>query len=289
VGLTALCALATWFNPWGWEMWGAVFNLATGLKSAALWIEYLPPNFRTPTMSAITITFIGAVIVLARLRRMVVRDRTAPPWKWANVLPVIFFLYEGMKAQRHVLLLMEASTVPLARDLDGLIPRAPLVQEILDRFQARQRDAGGDAWLALVAAVVLAVLFVHTPLLKPIKVGRVVSPQLVTFLREHPDHFQRPFTTTANAGPLLWAMRPDFRVSIDDRGDFYGDKTVFRFADMIQGNAGWDETLNEGNYDSILLEPNWKLNDLLKVRSDWREVWRNKDVVVYWRDVPSFH
>ena len=283
MGLTALCALATWFNPWGWEMWGAVFHLATGLKSAALWIEYLPPNFRTPTMSAVTIMFIGAVIALARLRRLIMRDRTAPLWKWANVLPVIFFLYEGMKAQRHVLLLIETATVPLARDLDTLLPRAPLVQEILDRFQARQREAGGDAWLALIAAVMLAVLFVHTPLLKPIKVGRMVSPQLVTFLRDHPDRFQRPFTTTANAGPLLWAMRPDFRVSIDDRGDFYGDKTVFRFADAIQGHAGWDETLKEGNYDSILLEPNWQLNDLLKSRSEWREVWRNKDVVIYWR------
>jgi hypothetical protein len=283
-GLTALCALATWFNPWGWDLWRSVFQLATGLKSAALWIEYLPPNFRTPTMSAITIMFIGVVIVLARLRRLLARDRTAtPPWKWENVLPVIFFLYEGMKAQRHVLLLMEAATVPLARDLEALIPRAPLVQEILDRFQARQRDAGGDAWLALIAAVVLAVLFVHTPLLKPIKVGRMVSPGLVTFLHDHPDRFQRPFTTTANAGPLLWAMRPAFRVSIDDRGDFYGDDRVFRFTDTIQGHAGWDETLKEGNYDSLLLEPNWQLNELLKARPEWREVWRSKDVVIYWR------
>jgi len=284
IGLTALCALATWFNPWHWALWRAVFHLATGLKSAALWIEYLPPNFRTPTMSAITIMVIGAVILLARLRRLVMRDRPAtPPWKWEKVVPVIFFLYEGMKAQRHVLLLMETASVPLARDLQLLLPRVPLVQENLDNFQARQRSAGGDAWLALIAAVVCAVLFVHTPLPKPIKVGRNVSPELVTFLRDHPDRFRRPFTTTGNGGPLLWAMRPDFRVSIDDRGDFYGDDYVYRFTDTIQGLPGWEENLRQGNYDSLLLDPYWKLNDRLKASPDWREVWRNKDIVVYWR------
>jgi hypothetical protein len=230
--------------------------------------------------------FIGGVIVLTRLRRLLERDRSAPsPWKWENVVPVIFFLYEGMRAQRHVLLLVEVAAVPLARDLQVLLPGlfAP-VQEILDRFQARQRVAGGDAWLALVAAVVLAIVFAHTPLPEPIMVGRTVSPQLVAFLREHPDRFRRPFTTTANAGPLLWAMRPDFRVSIDDRGDFYGDAYVFRFADTITGAPGWDQNLSSGNYDSLLLDPNWRLNELLKSKPEWKEVWRDKNIVVFWRD-----
>jgi hypothetical protein len=286
IGLTGLCAIAVSFNPWGWSLYRSTFLLATSLKSAALWEEYLPPDFRHPKMSAIAIIFIGVVLVLTRLRRLLERGRSAPsPWKWENVVPVIFFLYEGMKAQRHVLLLVEVATVPLAWDLQVLLPAllAP-VQEIFDRFQTRQREAGGDAWLALVAAVVLVVLFVHTPLPKPIQVGRTVSPQLVEFLREHTEQFQRPFTTTGNAGPLLWAMRPDFRVSIDDRGDFYGDDYVFRFADTIRGAPGWEKTLETGKFDSLLLDPNWKLNDLLKSKPEWKEAWRDKNIVVYWRD-----
>jgi hypothetical protein len=285
LGLTALCAFAVSFNPWGWGLYRSIFNLATGLKSAALWDEYAPPDFAHPKMAAIAIMFIGGVILLTRLRRLLARGHAAPSsWKWESVIPVIFFLYEGMNAQRHVLLLVEVAAVPLACDLQMLLPGllAPL-QEILDRFQERQRAAGGDAWLALVASVVLAAVFVRTPLPQPIQVGRVVTPELVQFLRDHPDRFRRPFTTTNNAGPLLWAMRPGFRVSIDDRGDFYGDDYVFRFRDTILGLPGWDQKLNEGKFDSLLLDPYWSLNECLKTKPEWKEVWRDKNVVIYWK------
>jgi hypothetical protein len=274
--------LATWFNPWGWSLWRAVFHLATGLKSAAAWDEYHAPNFGTPSlgdirMSAIAVLFLLGVVLMARA------SKQAPRWSWSEAIPVLFFLWEGLKFQRHVLLLVEIAAVPLARDLQAMLPVVSVtLRDILDRFQARQREAGGDAWLALVMAVLVAVVFVNVPRAKPIEVGRIVSPQLVTFLRDHPDRFQRPFTTTSS-GPLLWAMRPDFRVSIDDRGDFYGDDYVFQFIDTVNGAPGWGENLKKGNFDSLLLEPNEQINELLKSRSEWQQVWRDKDMVIYWR------
>lgn len=285
IGLTVLCALATSLNPWGWELYSTTFKLAAGgIQSAALWNEYQPPNFGTPAlgdirMTAIAVLVLVSVVILARAA-----DRRAPRWHCEAVAPVLFFLWEGLRFQRHVLLLVEIAAVPLARDLESLLPRAwPWLAEILDRFQSRQRQAGGDAWLALLSAVIIAFLFVHTPLPKPIQVGANVSPRLVAFLRDHPDRFQRPLTTTWNAGPLLWAMRPDFRVSIDDRGDFYGDDWVYRSADVLTGAADWDKKLREGNYDSLLLDPYWKLNDLLKTMPEWKPVWRDKSVIVYWK------
>jgi hypothetical protein len=283
VGLTVLCAAVVSINPWGWGLYRSTIQQITGLKSASTWEEFAPPNFGTPSladirMAAIAVLFLIAVAFFARTRP------NAPRWRWEMVLPVLFFLWEGLKAQRHVLLMVEIAAVPIARDLNALLGRAlPPVDEILDRFQARQREAGGDAWLALLTAVVAAVVFARMPPAEPIQVGRNVSPQFVTFLRDHPDRFQRPFTTTANAGPLLWAMRPGFRVSIDDRGDFYGDAYVYRFADTLTGAPGWADRLKQDNYDSLLLDPNWQLNELLKSRPEWKEVWRDKNVVVYWR------
>jgi hypothetical protein len=249
------------------------------LKSAALWVEYLPPDFTTPSMSAITIIFIGSVVFLARI------FRRAPLWSWETVLPVLFFLYEGLKAQRHVILLMEIAAVPVARDLEILLHGTwwPILRERLKEFQANQRLAGGDAWLALVAAVVVALLFGRTPIAQNIHVGGSVTPQLIAFLRDHPDRFHRPLTTTWNAGPLLWNLRPDFRVSFDDRGDFYGDPTVFSFVDMTNGVSGWQETLNQGNYDSLILDPDLQLNRKLHSLPEWKEVYRDKHAVVYWR------
>lgn len=280
IGLTALCALATLVNPWGWHLYRSVYLLATSLKSAALWDEYLPPNFGVPTMSAITVLFILGTVFLVRV------CKRAPLWRWEAVIPVLFFLYEGLKAQRHVLLLIEVAALPVARDLEVLLAfkGLPFLRERLEEFQARQRLAGGDAWLALLIAVVLAALFVRTPISRTIEVGGTVTPRLIAFLRDHPDRFHRPLTTTWNAGPLLWYMRPDFRVSIDDRGDFYGDDAVYFFVNTTNGSAGWEEKLRKGNYDSLLLDPYLQLNQLLRFLPEWKEVYRDDHVVVYWRE-----
>ena len=281
IGLTIVCALATWLNPWGWDLHRHLIDMSTGgLKSAALWVEYLPPNFATPTMSALTVIFILAAVISARF------FKTAPAWRWEPALPALFFLCEGLKAQRHVILLMIVAAVPVGRHLEVTLHGTwwPQLRGILGRFQAEQRRAGADAWLALIFAVILAALFMRTPIGHNIKVGENVSPHLLAFLEDHPDRFQRPLTTTWNAGPLLWNARPDFRVSMDDRGDFYGDKAVFAFVDMNNGQPGWDKTLGEGNYDSLLLDPYLAINQKLSSLPEWRKVYVDEHVVIYWKD-----
>jgi hypothetical protein len=283
IALTLLCAFATSFNPWGWQLYRHLFEIATNLKSAALWDEYQPPNFTAPSMTAITVIFILLVLFVGRVVRQ------APLWRWETLLPFFLFLFEGLKAQRHVLLLIEMIIVPLARYLEIILHGTwlPFIRERLREFQAQQRVAGGDAWLAFVATLVIAVWFSSTGAPKEIQVGGTVTPKLVAFLRDHPDRFHRPLTTTWNAGPLLWNMRPDFRVSIDDRGDFYGDETVFAFVDTIEGKPGWQKRLAEGHYDSLLLDPYLELNKLLPGLPEWKQVYRDEHVVVYWRDTPS--
>jgi len=280
LGLTLLCLLATALNPWGWQLHRHIFGMITGLKSAALWDEYLPPNFSVPSMSAIAVLFILAVVFCSRI------TKRAQPWTWEAALPILFFLYEGLKAQRHVLLLIEIAAVPIARDLEVLLHGTllPSLRERLQEFQAQQRLAGGDAWLAIIAVLALTNVFVRAPIAQEIRVGRSLKPQLVSFLRDHPDRFHRPLTTTANAGPLLWNLRPDFRVSIDDRGDFYGDEVVYSFVNMTTGSAGWEDKLEKGNYDSLIIEPYLQINQLLHYLPEWKEVYRDDHVVVYWRD-----
>jgi len=290
IGLTLLCALATVLNPWGWTLHHHVVLLATTYKSFALWDEFLPPNFSTPTMSALAILFIVFVVFLTRA------CKNAPRWRAEALVPVLFFLFEGLKTQRHVLLLVIVAAVPVARDLEVLLHGTwmPFVRERLRDFQEQQRYSRIDAALALVVVLLFACLFGHTPLGQNIQVGKSVTPQLVSFLQAHPDRFHRPLTTTANAGPLLWNMRPAFRVSMDDRGDFYGDPAVFAFVDMDMGKgiAGsgekttWRTTLDQGNYDSAILDPYLPLNQLLHLQPDWHEVYRDDHAVVYWRDIP---
>jgi hypothetical protein len=280
IGLTLLCALVVSFNPWGWTLYRRIFEFSTSYKSFALWDEYARPNFAQPSMSAIAIMFIAGVVILSRIVR---RTRI---WPAETMVPALFFLYEGLNAQRHVLLLMEIAAVPVARELSALFEgRAfPFLRDRLRQFSERQLLARGDAWLAVVVAVALTLLFVPSVAGRHLTVGKTVSSRLVDFLRAHPDRFTRPLVTTWNAGPLLWDLRPGFRVSFDDRGDFYGDATVFSFVHLYNGAAGWRDTLEKGGYDSAILDPPLKLNQLLHATPDWHEVYRDEHAVVYWRD-----
>ncbi len=283
LGLTLLCTVAVSLNPWGWSLYRNIFAFATSYKSFALWDEYAPPNFSQPSMSALAVLFVVGVVIVSRVARRM------PVWPVELILPVLFFLDEGLKAQRHVLLLIEVAALPLARDLSVLFHgRAfPELRERLRLFAERQRLASGDALLAAGAVLVLTLLFLASPAARTIMVGRSVTPQLLGFIRAHPDRFIRPLVTTWNAGPLLWDLRPDFRASFDDRGDFYGDKTVFSFVNLYNGVPGWRDTLDQGNYDSAILDPHLQLNQLLHLTGGWHEVYRDPHAVVYWRDMPT--
>lgn len=278
LGMIALCFLATLLNPWGSTLHHQIYLFATAYKSFALWDEYAEPNFNEPSMTAMTVLFVLFIVFASRA------VRRAPTWRWEMILPVVFFLYESLKAQRHVLLLIEVAAVPVARDLEVLLHGAwwPNLRDQLRQFQARQRTAGGDAWLSFIAALVVTAIFLGTPAARHIQVGKSVTPALVAFVKDHPDRFQRPLVTTWNGGPLLWDLRPDFRVSFDDRGDFYGDTTVFSFVNLYNGASGWRDTLAKGRFDSAILDNYLNLCQILPLLPEWKAVYRDEKTTVFW-------
>ena len=279
IGMTLLCLLATSLNPVGWHLHRQIYLYVTTYKSIGLLNEYAPPDFGGPSMAAITVlALLGAVFAARAVRRV-------PAWRWEMVLPVFFFLDEGLKAQRHVLLLIEVAAVPLARDLESLLHAtwwANLRGQLRD-FQAQQRLAGGDAWLALVAMLVCGGIFLSLPASQHLQVGQSITPQATAFVRNHPDRFQRPLITTWNAGPLLWNLRPGFRVSIDDRFDFYGDDTVYSFVGLYNGSSGWREQLAKGRYDSAILDDYLNLVQILPLLPEWKKVYQDAKTTIFWR------
>jgi hypothetical protein len=279
LGLIVLCTLATFFNPWGWKLHHQIYLFSTSFKSFALWDEYAEPNFNEPSMSAMAILFVLGVVFAARA------VRRAPHWRWEMVLPVLFFLDEGLKAQRHVLLLVIIAAVPLAADLEVIFHGAwwANLRGQLKQFQVQQRLAGGDAWLCLVAALLLGAIFLHLPVSQNIEVGKSLTPGLLAFVKDHPDRFQRPLVTTWNAGPLLWNLRPDFRVSFDDRGDFYGDDTVFQYVGLYNGAFDWRTTFDKGRFDSAILDNYVALIRILSLLPDWKIVYHDDKTTVFWK------
>jgi hypothetical protein len=150
-------------------------------------------------------------------------------------------------------------------------------------FQAQHRLASGDAWLSFFALLIIGAIFLAAPVSHRIPVGKSITTALVKFVRDHPDRFQRPLVTTWNAGPLLWNLRPGFRVSFDDRGDFYGDPTVYSFVAMYNAAPGWRDTLAQGHYDSAILDNYLALGDNITSVPEWKKVYHDDKDTVFWR------
>jgi hypothetical protein len=183
------------------------------------------------------------------------------------------------------LLLVIVAAVPLARDLESILHGKwwANLRGQLRQFQEQQRLAGGDAWLCLVAGLALGALFLQMPASRHIEVGKSLTPGLISFIKDHPDRFRRPLVTTWNAGPLLWNDRPDFRVSFDDRGDFYGDTTVFQYVDLFKGSFGWQTAFDQGHYDSAILDNYVALIHFLALTPGWKIVYRDDKTTVFWK------
>jgi hypothetical protein len=137
---------------------------------------------------------------------------------------------------------------------------------------------------------VAGLAFPHAGAVRKIEVGSSVTTGLLNFIRDHPDRFRRPLVTTWNAGPLLWNLRPDFRVSFDDRGDFYGDPTVFAFVALFNTDSGWRETLAQGDFDSAIVDDYLPLTNNLPLLPAWKRVYQDAKTTVFWRsgaDLPA--
>ncbi|MEJ0001181.1 MAG: hypothetical protein WDO13_19705 [Verrucomicrobiota bacterium] len=118
----------------------------TSQTSIGLLEEDLPPNYGVPHAGVdLHVGDHGALHHRGHLPWCGCAGR-APPLRWEAALPILFFLYQGLKAQRHVLLLLEVALVPLARDLEVLLHATwlPFIRGRLAEFQERQRMARGD-------------------------------------------------------------------------------------------------------------------------------------------------
>jgi len=58
---------------------------------------------------------------------------------------------------------------------------------------------------------------------------------------------------------------------------------VFSFVDLYNGVPGWRDKLEQGRYDSAILDPYLQLNQMLHLTPGWSEVYRDEHAVVYWK------
>ncbi|MES2309828.1 MAG: hypothetical protein V4507_13305, partial [Verrucomicrobiota bacterium] len=242
-----LCFLVTIVNPYGIGLLVRIFETIFTIKSVGLLEESAGLDFAGSLPLAI-----GFFIVILTL----ILNRTGEKIRWAELLPVLLFLYFGFKTRRHVFILMMFAALPVCRIWQRALEswwKEKTVQKWKD-FTQMQRELCSDfLWLGATCVVTFGLFWVSEMGTK-LELGAETLPKEVrSFIHDHIDRFQKPIHHTGNAGPLMYYFYPQIKVIIDDRIDFYGDAWTQKYLDLYQIRKGWQERLSNEGYDSAII------------------------------------
>ncbi len=272
-----LCFLVTLVNPYGIGLLVRIFETIFMIKSVGLLEESAGLDFGNALPLAV-----GFFIVMLSL----ILNRTGEKLKWAELLPVLLFLYFGFKTRRHVFILMMFAALPVCRIWQRALEswwREKTVQKWRE-FTQMQRELCSDLLWVGATCVVTFGLFWVSEMGGKLEIGsESLSKEVRTFIGDHLDRFQKPIHHTGNAGPLMYYFYPQIKVMIDDRIDFYGDAWTKQYTDLYHLRKGWQVQLKDGGYDSAILDPSDLFVQGLLLLPDWQQVYEDKKTVIFWK------
>lgn len=279
--LLGLCTLVTLANPYGWKLHTLILHQVFHSKSLGQVQEFLPPDFLHPNGAVFALEVVLLSLFVLAVRR---KEKLAA----REILPLLVFLFFALRTQRHILLFLPVALLPLCRSWEAWLAAlfGASWRERCRRYTAIALHARWDAAWILTGLLVLGALFhLSKP---PLRIGTVFfTPQAETFVGEHLDHFQRPFTSSIQAGNLLFYFHPRLKVSFDDRVDFYQDNDTFAHLAAVKAEGDWRGFLKKQAFDSALLYPTDPLAERLRHEPGWTEIYSDAGMVIFQAVVPT--
>lgn len=274
--LLAACGLITLVNPYGIKLHALIFHQVFHSKSLAYVQEFLPPDFTRPN---------GAVLVLAVMLAsgFILGLRRQGRLRASDVLPTLFFLFFALRAQRHILLFIPVVLFPLMAAWDAwfLSSLPPFLRERVAAHTRLALQARHDGIWGLAGFAAISVLF-HLSFSPQLRVGgKSLSPDAERFIESHLEQLQRPFTSTLQAGNLLFYFHPRLKISFDDRVDFYQDTESFAHVRAINLQGDWRGFLKRHRFGSALLAPSDPLAEALRHEPDWSRLYADPALVIF--------
>jgi hypothetical protein len=275
VGL--LLVLAVCINPNGPAMLLYPFK-TVGIDVLHQFIqEWQSPNFHETSVLPFLWLLLTTIAVLGLSKRRISIE---------GLLLLIGFAYLSFTAGRNIALFALVSPMVLTRH------SVPLLKELGKRLGIRvatQTPIRLTPVMAFLNWIILGILV--------LAVGVKVSQ--ITPLEPNQAHFKETLPVEAvdfiiaeqpngrilnsyNWGAyLLWAL-PEYPVFVDGRTDVYGDELIGEWIRIVQGETGWQDSLDQWGVNLILLEPTRPL--ITKLASHgWDLIYADEIAVIYSR------
>ena len=266
-GILGACILATLANPNGIHIIIYPFQTLTSSSMQLFIQEWFSPDFHQMMWQPL------AWLILALIGIGMISKKSISP---TNILLTLVFGYAALRSMRNIPLFAIVAIPVLAEQVGSLV-------RIRSEVQTPSR----------LLRLTVPILLVCVVLVTSLRFVQVVQGQAETEAEKFPKAAvdwileNKPgghlFNSYGWGGYLIWRLYPEYPVYIDGRADLYGDKFIFDYMSIYRAEPGWEDKLNNQGVQTILVESNAPLANVLRQLQPWRIAFEDQASVIFVR------
>ena len=212
-----------------------------------------------------------AWLILALIGVGMVSKKSISP---TNILLTIIFGYAALISMRNIPFFALAA-VPVLTEQIGSLIKIRTVTNVPSRI------------FRLMAPFLLGCIL----LIAGLRFIQVIQEQPKTETEKFPETAVNWLQANAPAGNLfnsynwggylIWRLYPQYRVYIDGRADVYGDAFIFDYMSIYNAEPGWEAKLNDHDIQTVLIESDAPLANMLRQSPDWHVSFEDKGSTIF--------
>ncbi|HYB92054.1 MAG TPA: hypothetical protein VEC38_13545 [Candidatus Binataceae bacterium] len=282
--ITGAAAVATLLTPYGLGAWRSVMRTISRPPMINEIVEWKP---LAATMVEIWhmpgFSFVFDCVIVIILAALAVSVLIAPRGRDGGLLAIAgVMIAAAISAFRNVPLAVIGSVTPLARHFAlacGMV-RAGASREAAGGMPRAHTNALTESVLAMLAVVLAIWGGVFS---RAMEMDFTFPAGAVAFMQQH-RLAGNILCKFAWDDYVLYHRLPEDRVFLDTRYEMiYPDRIAREYEDFYHGRAGAAGVLDGYRHDYVMLGPAAEANRLMRSRSDWVLIYRDRDSLLYAR------
>ena len=260
-----ICILATLANPNGIFILIYPFQTLTSPSMQQFIQEWFSPDFHQLMWQPLA-WFILALIGVGMVSKKSISA--------TNILLALVFGYAALISMRNIPFFALAAIPVLAEQVGSLIKIRTTVRAPSRLFRLIAPFLLGGILL------ITGLRFIQIVQEQPKTESENFPQTAVDWLLEHAPTGNL-FNSYNWGGYLIWRMYPQERVYIDGRADVYGDAFIFDYLSIYNTEPGWEKKLDNQAIQTVLVESNAPLANMLRQSTAWHVAFSDKLSTVF--------
>lgn len=292
VAASLLSFLASLINPYGFRLYGHLYEYLTNRFLMDHIDEFLSPNFHDGAQQCFAALLLITLVVLAGLK-----EKPSP----SRFLVIVFAAYSGLYSSRNLPVSSILLTLIIAPILSNSLAGVAENQQILaplrhffarlvsfsNRMGAMESHLRGHIW-ALSAFVLGFAICMHggkfgkqqwmdaqfSAKRFPVQATNIIAQREIHEPIFCPDYW---------GGYLIYRLYPQTKVFIDDRHDLYGDEFLRQYLQVLHVGPQWSAVLDRWHVNWVLTPRESSLANILTESPQWKMNYEDETAVWFER------